>query len=102
MAVKKERSGGTAKVVRRIVNLTFEALPGKQVFVAGSFNDWKVEKQMVDKDNTGVYRCQLRLEPGEYQYKLVVDGNWCLDAANPNFTPNGFGSLNNILCVKAK
>ena len=102
MTVKKECSGKAAKPARRIVNLVYEALPGKQVFVAGSFNDWKPEKPLLDKDNTGVYRCQLRLEPGEYQYKLVVDGNWCLDAANPNFMPNGFGSLNNILQVKAK
>lgn len=86
----------------RVVYLTYESAPGKKVFAAGSFNDWQPEKELKDKDNTGVYRCQLRLQPGEYQYKFVVDGNWCLDAENPNFIPNNFGSLNSLLIVKEK
>ncbi|MBQ7206176.1 MAG: glycogen-binding domain-containing protein [Lentisphaeria bacterium] len=86
----------------RAVTLVYEGMPGRQVFAAGTFNGWKVDKLMKDKDNSGVYRCQLRLAPGEYQYKFVVDGNWCLDAANPNFTPNEFGTLNSILFVGEK
>lgn len=86
----------------RVVNLTCETAPGKKVFAAGSFNDWKPEKELVDKDHSGVYRCQLRLLPGEYQYKFVVDGNWCLDAENPNFVPNDFGTLNSLLIVREK
>ncbi len=86
----------------RMVTLVYEGMPGRQVFAAGTFNEWKPEKVMKDKDNNGVYRCQIRLLPGEYQYKFVVDGNWCLDAANPNFTPNEFGTLNSILTVGEK
>ncbi|MBR1952733.1 MAG: glycogen-binding domain-containing protein [Lentisphaeria bacterium] len=86
----------------RIIRLTCETAPGRKVFVAGSFNDWKAEKELVDKDNSGVYRCQLRLMPGEYQYKFVVDGCWCLDAENPNFVPNDFGTLNSLLVVREK
>lgn len=84
----------------RVVRLVYEASPGKKVFVAGSFNNWQPEKELKDKDHTGVYQAQLRLYPGEYQYKFVVDGNWCLDAGNPNFTPNDFGTLNSLLIVK--
>jgi len=86
----------------RMVTLVYQGMPGRQVFAAGTFNGWKPEKAMKDKDNSGVYRCQVRLLPGEYQYKFVVDGNWCLDAANPNFTPNEFGTLNSILTVGEK
>ena len=86
----------------RYITLVYEDAPGKSVFIAGSFNDWKPEKKMTDKNNDGVYRCQLRLVPGEYQYKFVVDGLWCLDPVNPNFVPNEMGSLNSVLCVKAK
>lgn len=84
------------------INLTYEDLPGRTVMVAGSFNNWQPEKQMLDKKGDGVYRCQLRLEPGEYQYKFVVDGVWCLDSSNPNFIPNDIGSLNSVLIVKKK
>ncbi|MBQ9502376.1 MAG: glycogen-binding domain-containing protein [Lentisphaeria bacterium] len=95
-AVKKE------KPAYRMVTLVYEGIPGRQVFAAGTFNGWKPEKAMRDKDNNGIYRCQIKLVPGEYQYKFVVDGNWCLDAANPNFTPNEFGTLNSILVVDGK
>lgn len=86
----------------RYINLVYEDAPGRTVMVAGSFNDWQPAKQLVDKNGEGVYRCQLRLAPGEYQYKFVVDGVWCLDSANPNFIPNDIGSLNSVLSVKAK
>ena len=97
MSEKKEKTGAL-----RYINLTYEDAPGRTVMVAGSFNDWQPEKKMLDKKNEGIYRCQLRLAPGEYQYKFVVDGVWCLDSANPNFVPNDIGSLNSVLSVKAK
>lgn len=96
----KENSEKTKTM--RYINLVYEDVPGRTVMVAGSFNDWQPVKAMVDKKGDGVYRCQLRLAPGEYQYKFVVDGVWCLDSANPNFVPNDIGSLNSVLCVKSK
>ena len=54
---------------------------------------------MKDKDNSGVYRCRLLLEPGEYQYKFLVDGQWRTDSSNPDFVPNEYGSLNSVLVV---
>ena len=86
----------------RYITLVYEDVPGRTVMVAGSFNDWKPEKPLLDKKGDGVYRCQLRLVPGEYQYKFVVDGVWCLDSSNPNFVPNDIGSLNSVLSVRAK
>lgn len=86
----------------RYVNLVYEDVPGRTVMVAGNFNNWIPEKPMLDKKGEGIYRCQLRLEPGEYQYKFVVDGVWCLDSSNPNFVPNDIGSLNSVLTIKEK
>ena len=84
----------------RTVNFVLEEAPGRRVFLAGSFNGWKVERELADRNGDGVYRARLMLEPGEYQYKFVVDDEWRLDPANPNFVPNDFGSLNSILVVK--
>ena len=93
----------TKKVsARRAVTFEFEDAPGKEVFLAGSFNNWQIEKELKDRENSGIYRCQLRLLPGEYQYKFIVNGNWCLDAENPNFTTNNFGTLNSLLTVSEK
>ncbi len=55
---------------------------------------------MTDEKGDGVYRCTLRLAPGCYEYKFVVDGEWVLDDGNPNFTSNDFGTLNSVLNVK--
>jgi hypothetical protein len=87
---------------KRYITLQYEDQVGKNVQVAGSFNDWKENKVLIDKENTGVYRCQLRLVPGVYQYKFLVDGQWLLDPTNNDFVPNEFGSLNSMLKVEKR
>ena len=48
------------------------------VSVAGSFNDWAVDKDMLKKNkNTGRWAAKISLVPGDYEYKFVCDGkNW--------------------------
>ncbi len=87
---------------RRSVIFTLEDAPGRQVFVAGSFSDWQPKHRLTDKNGSGIYTCRLLLAPGEYQYKFVVDGEWRLDASNPAFAPNDFGTLNSLLTVGAR
>jgi len=81
-----------------MVGLEYRDVVGRSVAVAGSFSDWS-PRTMKDKDNSGVYRCRLLLEPGEYQYKFLVDGQWRTDSSNPDFVPNEYGSLNSVLVV---
>lgn len=95
MAGKKEK-----RPSRRSVLFTLEDAPGRQVFLAGCFCEWQPKYRLTDKDGGGVYSCRVMLPPGEYQYKFVVDGEWRLDAANPNFAPNDFGTLNSLLTVE--
>ena len=67
----------------------------------GDFNNWDSgAKPMTDKNNDGIYRCILLLKPGNYEYKLVVDGVWCVDPNNPDFVPNDLGTLNSLLTVE--
>lgn len=86
---------------RRAVNLEYRDVPGKNVVVSGSFSAWQ-PKSMREKNGDGVYRCRLLLYPGEYQYKFQVDGEWRSDSRNPDFVPNGYGSLNSVLIVEKK
>lgn len=48
------------------------------VSVAGSFNDWAVDVDMLKKDKkTGLWVAKISLVPGDYEYKFVCDGkNW--------------------------
>ena len=95
------KSKNIKKTARRNVLFKLEDAPGRQVFVAGSFSDWQPKHKLSDKDGRGVYTARIQLVPGEYEYKFVVDGEWRLDAANPNFVPNDFGTLNSLLTVTA-
>ena len=90
------------KPARRTVTFTLEDAPGRQVFVAGCFTNWEPKHKLTDREGRGVYTARVQLAPGEYQYKFVVDGEWRLDNANPNFVPNNFGTLNSLLKVTEK
>ena len=80
------------------VTFSLETSPGRTVGVAGSFNDWDPAVTPMEYDpKEHVYRGAIDLEPGEYEYKFVIDGEWSLDESNPNFYPNDFGTLNSVL-----
>jgi hypothetical protein len=48
------------------------------VSIAGSFNNWTVDKDMLKKDKkTGLWTAKISLAAGDYEYKFVCDGkNW--------------------------
>ena len=52
------------------------------------------------KWNGNAWEAPLVLAPGEYAYKLVVNGEEVLDPSNEVTVPNGFGSFNNVLTVE--
>jgi 1,4-alpha-glucan branching enzyme len=56
------------------------------VYLAGSFNDWQDQAHVMDApDADGYYHTTLRLKPGQYEYKFVVNGdNWQPDPENPD------------------
>jgi 1,4-alpha-glucan branching enzyme len=56
---------------------------------------------MTGPDEDGVYETELQLEPGEYQYKFVVDDQWHPDPRNPRGAPDGFGGQNSVVVVPA-
>lgn len=48
------------------------------VSVAGTFNNWAVDKDMLKKDKkSGLWTAKISLAAGDYEYKFVCDGkNW--------------------------
>jgi hypothetical protein len=69
------------------------------VAVAGSFNNWN-QSQLLFAREGDEWVCRVDLDPGVYTYKLVVDGNWLLDPANPSTQEDEAGNVNNVLEVK--
>ena len=89
------------KVALKNVTFTFHAEKGKSVYVAGEFNQWDpAAKKMAYKASTGIYSAVIKLAPGTYQYKFVIDGTWCADPENANCVPNDQGTFNSVIDVK--
>ncbi len=71
-----------------------------EVSVAGSFNEWDPEADPLTKGDNGIWRATLELEPGTYEYKFVVDGEWVTDPENPETVPDPYGGENSVLTVE--
>jgi len=70
----------------------------KRVQLAGEVNSWNpANTYLTLKD--GIWQTDLLLNPGKYQYQLVIDGKWMLDPANPEKMPNGMGGYNSVFHV---
>ncbi|XP_010886499.1 5'-AMP-activated protein kinase subunit beta-2 isoform X2 [Esox lucius] len=70
---------------------------GKEVYIAGSFNNWghKIPLNKSHNDFVAI----LDLPEGEHQYKFFVDGQWVHDPSEPVVTSQ-LGTINNLIQVK--
>jgi hypothetical protein len=87
-----------SRQVRRVpveVNLKL----ANTVLMTGDFNDWDAEGIELSPDGKGTWRTILELPPGEYEYRLLVDGNWSDHPEAKKRVPNPFGSENCVLVV---
>jgi 1,4-alpha-glucan branching enzyme len=83
------------------VPVDYFAPEANTVAVAGDFNGWDMQADMLRKNKAGWWKCNLKLAPGRYQYRFVVNGEqWSEDPENPNKEPNEFASFNSILEVR--
>ncbi len=90
-----------AKPVAKAVTFTIHAEKGKSVYLAGEFNKWDpTAKKMAYKAKEGIYSASVKLLPGSYQYKFVIDGTWCADPENTNSVQNDQGTFNSLVVVK--
>ncbi len=71
----------------------------REVSVTGDFTSWSPEGLRLTPGGDGTWGTTLRLAPGEYQYRLIVDGQWRDDPQAPRRVPNPYGSENGVLTV---
>lgn len=89
----------TAEDGLHTVVLTFTDNEIDQLAIAGEFNDWVPDYQVETEQHGGVIKKILRLPPGRYQYRLVINGRWQKDPYNPDQVMNVYGETNSILNV---
>lgn len=71
-------------------------LKNKSVYIAGSFNDWDPYAKAMTKVDSG-WIAEIKLTPGKYLYKYIVDGRWMTDPNNPHSDGDGQGNINSEL-----
>ncbi|WP_109434282.1 glycogen-binding domain-containing protein [Aquimarina sp. AU119] len=72
----------------------------RKVILSGSFNKWNEDLFRMTK-NEDCWTLTLKIRPGEYQYKFIVDGDWIEDPDNPRKTINEFSGYNSLIDIKA-
>ena len=99
MATQSEKK---TKVTQKMMKTEFSlsAPQAQSVFVAGDFNQWNPSSHPLKMDAQGVWRILLILNPGQYEYRFLVDGEW---QNHPSCIPsveNPFGTSNSLKIVK--
>jgi 1,4-alpha-glucan branching enzyme len=79
--------------------LEFFSPTAREVKVAGAFNDWRPESTPLKKIKDGEWVVRLMLRAGEYEYRLVVDGQWIEDPEADQRSANPHGGFNSVLRV---
>lgn len=74
------------------------------MLLAGTFNSWDPGATPMTKDAEGNWNVGVAHPPGRYEFKFVVDGDWCCepgcDGTNrdcPKCVPNPFGTMNRVI-----
>ncbi len=71
-------------------------LKAKNVYLAGSFNNWRDNETKMLRTQVG-WGLPVYLANGTHQYRYVVDGNWISDDENPQSVPNEHGATNSVV-----
>ena len=81
------------------VPLRVRAEGAREVVLTGDFTQWAKDKVRLTPASGGEWTTSLELAPGEYQYRLIVDGEWRDHAEAAQRVPNSFGTQNCVLVV---
>ena len=74
--------------------------PGaRQVYLAGTFNEWNPVRSPFTSDGRGGWGIDLILPPGRYEYRFLVEEKWMDDPLAERYTMNPFGGVNAVIEV---
>lgn len=82
-----------------LVRFSCRAPQAGAVYLAGSFNGWSAQVDLMDRGDDGIWRLSLPLSAGRHEYKFVIDGAWTTDPNAYETGPDGFGGQNAVLVL---
>ena len=84
----------------RPVRFEYFAPGASLVFLAGNFNEWNANAHPLRKLRDGRWALSLRLKPGRYEYRFLVDGIWKPDPRAHQYVTDFCGGLNSVTVVE--
>ena len=78
---------------------TIAAHDAHRVQLAGDFNDWAADGNEMEPMGD-VWIKVLKLPPGRYRYRYVVDGQWQSDPLNADAEPSPYGGSDSLLILR--
>jgi 1,4-alpha-glucan branching enzyme len=95
-------------MTRKYKTIRLSAPGARQVFLAGTFNDWNQSSLPMQEIKDGEWSIDVPLASGHHEFKFIVDGQWCCDvvATGPidrceGGVTNAFGTMNRVIDVPA-
>jgi chromosome partitioning protein len=82
------------------VCLVFQGAGSADIKIAGDFNNWEPDRDVTTEHRGDLLTKRLRVRPGRYQYRLIVNGEWRADPTNPHHVTNEYGEINSVLEVE--
>lgn len=86
------------KKIQVAFNFDPQSKKHKTVQIKGQMNDWNPARTPLELKN-GKYQASMWLNPGKYQYLIVVDDKEMLDPANLISEDNNIGGRNSVIVV---
>ncbi len=84
---------------KKRVTFQLHAPEASEVHLPGTFNNWDPTARPLKQQKDGKWKTTVTLEPGVYEYRFIVDGQWQNDPLCQERQGNDFGSENCILKV---
>jgi len=108
VTIKRNATGASARddgagssvpaVTPEGVMFTIEAPDAERVQLAGDFNNWTLDGNDMEAMD-GVWKKVVKLPPGRYRYRYVVDGRWQNDPLNATVEPSPYGGEDSVLVM---
>jgi len=74
----------------------------EEVSIAGDFNEWVPDRRVVSIPDSQRAIKFVRLSPGQYRYRWVVNGVWVEDINNPNRVPSSVEGFDSVCQVEGR
>ena len=88
-----------ARKSNRRQTFTYADPMATSVQLVGDFTHWQDEPIEMEKQKSGEWKISVVLEPGTYQYRFIVDGEWRGDPDCELRVANPYGSQNAMRSV---